>query len=132
VALFFVAGAASTVVAADVEFNNTEIDPDFARQFPEFSTTVLFVFAFRMAAMFVFTTSSILRSAGILPRWFTLAGFAVGLFLLLSASFEAWFVLVFPAWLLVLTAILLHRAFQIPADVKVPRDIVRSGELRGA
>jgi hypothetical protein len=71
-----------------------------------------------------------LRSARILPRWFTLAGFAVGLFLLLSASFEAWFVLVFPAWLLVLTAILLHRAFQIPADLKVPR-VERSVPLRG-
>ena len=58
VALFFVAGAASTVVAADVEFSNAEIDPDLARRFPEFSTTVLFVFAFRMAAMFVFTTSA--------------------------------------------------------------------------
>jgi hypothetical protein len=132
VALFFVAGAAATVLAASVEFAGTEVDPSFARQFPEFSNTLLFVFAFRMAAMFVFTTSSIGRSAGVLPRWFTLAGYGVGLFLLLSASFEGWFILVFPAWLLVLSGILLHRARQIPAELRLADQVDRSGGLRRA
>jgi hypothetical protein len=132
VALFFVASAASTVVAAGVQFGDADIDPDFARQFPQFSDTVLFVFAFRMAAMFVFTTSSMGRSAGILPRWFTLAGYAVGLFLLLSASFEPWFVLVFPAWLLVLSGLLVNRARRIPADVELPSHVHPIEGLRRA
>lgn len=120
VALFFAATGSFAVVAASAEFADTEIDPGFARQFPSFGATLLFVFAFRMAAMFVFTTSSIGRSAGILPRWFVVAGYGVGVFLLLSASFERWFVLVFPIWLLVLAALLLRRARAIPADARLP------------
>jgi hypothetical protein len=132
IALFCVAGAADSVVAAGVEFGDVDIDAEFARQFPLFSSTVLYVFDFRMAAMFVFTTSSIARSAEIMPRWFALAGYAVGLFLLLSASFAEWFALVFPAWLLALGGILLIKARRIPADVELPEHLGRTGGLRRA
>jgi hypothetical protein len=81
---------------------------------------VIFVFAFRMAEMFDFTTSSILLRAGILPRWFTWSGYAVATFLFLSASFQRWFVLVFPIWLLVLSALLLRIARRIDPAVRLP------------
>jgi hypothetical protein len=121
VALFFVGAAASSVVASSVEFADSEIDPDVARQFPVFGTTVIFVFAFRMAAMFVFTTSAILLRAGILPRWFAWMGYAVATFLLLSASFQQWFVLVFPIWLIVLSVLLLGVARRIDPELRLPR-----------
>jgi hypothetical protein len=127
VALFFVAAAASSVVAASVEFSDGDIDPEVARQFPVYGTAVFFVFAFRMAAMFVFTTSAILLRAGILPRWFTWGGYAVATFLLLSASFERWFVLVFPVWLLVLSVLLMRTARKIDPEVRLPP--VRHGPL---
>ena len=104
-----------------------EVDPDVARQFPVYGSTVVFVFAFRMAAMFVFTTSAILLRAGILPRWFAWSGYAVATFLLLSASFEQWFVVVFPVWLLVLSALLLRIARRIDPAVRLPP--VRHGPL---
>ena len=88
---------------------------------------MFFVFAFRMAAMFVFTTSAILLRAGILPRWFAWSGYAVATFLLLSASFEQWFVLVFPVWLLVLSVLLLRTARRIDPEVRLPP--VRHGPL---
>jgi hypothetical protein len=121
IALFFVAAASSSVVAASIEFADGELDPATARQFPVFGSTVLFVFAFRMAAMFVFTTSAIGLRAGILPRWFAWGGYLVGAFLLLSASFERWFVLVFPVWLFVLSALLLRVARQIDPELRLPR-----------
>jgi hypothetical protein len=127
VALFFVGAAASSVVAASVEFADGEVDPDVARQFPVYGTTVIFVFAFRMAAMFVFTTSALLLRAGILPRWFTWGGYAVATFLLLSASFERWFVLVFPIWLLVLSVLLMRIARKIDPELRLPP--VRRGAL---
>ncbi len=127
VALFFVAAAASSVVAASVHFAEGGIDPDVARQFPVYGTTVFFVFAFRMAAMFVFTTSAILLRAGILPRWFAWGGYAVATFLLLSATFEQWFVIVFPVWLLVLSVLLLRTARRIDPEVRLPP--VRHGPL---
>jgi hypothetical protein len=117
VALFCAASAAWSVLAASIEFADAETDPVVARQFPQYGTSLLLVFAFRMAAMFVFTTSSILRASGVLPRWLAWSGYAVGLFLLLSASFEEWFALVFPAWLLVLSAVLMLRARQIPPEL---------------
>ena len=120
VALFFAGLAASSVVAANVEFADAEINPAIARHFPQYGDTLLFVFSFRMAAMFVFTTSAIGRVSGILPRPFVWSGYAVGLFLLLSAGFEAWFALVFPLWLLALTGILLVRARRIPPDLRLP------------
>jgi hypothetical protein len=121
VGLFFVGSAASAVLATSVEFSDGDIDPVAARQFPVFGSTTFFVFAFRMAAMFVFTTSAIGRRAGILPRWFAWSGYAVAAFLLLSASFERWFVLVFPLWLIVLSVLLLRSARKIDPELRLPR-----------
>jgi len=120
IALLFAAFAASSVVATSAEFADGEIDPVAARQFPQYGDALLFVFSFRMAAMFVFTTSAIGRTSGILPRPFVWSGYAVGLFLLLSAGFETWFALVFPFWLLALTCILLVRARRIPPNLTLP------------
>jgi hypothetical protein len=119
VALFCGGAAASSVLAASVEFSDGPIDPVVAHQFPQFGSALLFVFAVRMAAMFVFTTTNITKAAGLLPRWFVWAGYLVGAFLLLSATFNSTLVLVFPIWLLVLCAILLTRARRIPADIMV-------------
>ena len=119
VALLFAALAASSVLATTAAFTDGEIDPSAARQFPQYGDALLFVFCFRMAAMFVFTTSAIGRTAGILPRSFVWSGYAVGLFLLLSAGFESWFALVFPLWLLALTGILLVRARRIPPELRL-------------
>jgi hypothetical protein len=120
VALFFIAAAASSVLAVTAQYAEGDIDPEAARQFPLFGGTVLIFFGMRMAAMFVFTTSAIGRSAGILPRWFGLLGFAVGLFLLLSATFTPFLVVVFPAWVLGLSLILLRKARDIPKDARLP------------
>jgi MFS family permease len=132
VALFFAGAAASSVLAAAVEFTDAPVDPVVAREFPQYGSTLLFVFGMRMAAMFVFTTTNIGRAAGILPRWFIYLGFAVGLFLLLSASFQSWFVLVFPVWVLVLSALLFQRARRIPAGITLPHlPPARGGLPRG-
>jgi hypothetical protein len=119
VALFCASAAASSVMAASVEFAEGTIDPVVARQFPLYGTALSFVFAFRMAAMFVFATSSMGLASGILPRWFAWSGYAVGLFLLLSASFEAWFALVLPLWLLALSVLLLRGARRIDPELRV-------------
>jgi hypothetical protein len=116
IGLFFAGAGATATLATSVEFADAPIDPVMARQFPQYGNALLFVFAMRMAAMFVFTTSSIGRAAGILPRWFTWTGFGVGLFLLLSVSFYPALVLVFPIWLLALSVILLSRARGIPVE----------------
>lgn len=120
VAMLSVGAAAQGVLAASATYSSEPIDPVLARLFPEYGSTVLVVFAIRMAAIFVFTTSTIGRSAGVLPSWFAVAGYMVGVFMLLSATLHPALVLVFPTWLFVLSAILLSRARSIPADARVP------------
>ena len=115
VALFFAAAAAISVTAASVQFADAPVDPMVARLFPQYGRTLFFFFALRMAAMFVFTTSTIHMGAAILPRWYGLAGFAVGVVLLLTPTFNDWFVLVFPAWVLAMAALLLVEARRLPA-----------------
>ena len=120
VAIVFVGAAASSVVAVSAQYAEGAIDPAAARQFGIFGSTMIIFFSMRMAAMFVFTTSALGRSAGILPRWFGLVGFGVGLFLLLSAAFTPALVLAFPTWVLVLCLILLRNARDIPRDARLP------------
>lgn len=119
IGLFFTAAAAEAVSVASAEFASAGVNPTIARQLPLFGSTLLIVFAMRMAAMFVFTTSNIGRATGVLPKWFVFVGFAVGLFLLLSATLSSLLVLVFPLWMIVLCAILMWRARSLPADAMV-------------
>ena len=116
VALFLASAAASTVLAVTVEMSGGRIDPVTARQFPQLGAALFVVFAMRMAAMFVFTTSGLARRHSALPRWFVWSGYAVGLFLLLSASLNRFLVLLFPVWVLTLSVILLIKARRMPAD----------------
>jgi hypothetical protein len=120
VGIFFAGAASFAVTAASVEFSNAQIDPVLARQFPQFGASLLMVFGMRMAAMFVFTTTNIGRHAGILPRWFIIFGLLVGVFLLLSATLSRLLVLIFPIWVLMLSAILFDRGRRIPKELLVP------------
>jgi len=113
--LFFVAAAASSVTAATARFNDT-IDPELARLFPQYGVNLFLVFAMRTAAMFVLTTTNIMRSTKAVPRWFAWIGYAVAVFLLLSASFNPWLVSVLPIWILAMCALVFHRARHIPKD----------------
>ncbi|HEY2594069.1 MAG TPA: hypothetical protein VGK33_09235 [Chloroflexota bacterium] len=119
VGLFFAGGAAAAASAAGVEFESGQVDVTVARQLPALGNALIFVFSMRMAAMFVFATSNIGRTTGVLPMWFVIVGFAVGLFLLLSATFSQFLVLVFPVWTLILSIFLFGRARHIPADAVV-------------
>jgi hypothetical protein len=91
------------------------IDPVTARQFTDLGWALVAVFAMRMGAVFVITTSALGRRHGFLPAWFVIVGYLIGLFLLLSASVSTLFALVMPLWMLVLGGFLLIRARSLPA-----------------
>jgi hypothetical protein len=120
-ALFLASAAADSTTAASVEFSDAPIDPAAARLMPTLGRTMLLVLAMRMAAIFVFSTTSIARTAAILPRWFIVAGYVVGIFLLLSVTFSPLLVLAFPSWVIVLCLLLIDRARRIPAGLTIDR-----------
>ena len=71
------------------------------------SYAIMNVFGIKMAAVFIFMTSSIGLRTGFLPRWLTFVGFAKGLVLLLVITEFVWIALLFPAWVLLVSAYIL-------------------------
>ena len=117
--LVLAAGGAMSVMAVTVELSDAPLDPLLARQFPQYGASLLLVFAMRMAAMFVLTTTNLGRTSRILPPWFVVFGFLMAITLLLTASLNSWLVLAFPAWILIFCAILIDRARKIPRGLVV-------------
>jgi hypothetical protein len=125
-ALILAAGGAMSVMAVTVELSDGAVDPLIARQFPQYGASLLLVFAMRMAAMFVLTTTNLGRISGIVPQWFIWIGFVVAVGLLLTASFNSLLVLVFPAWILAFCVVLINRARMISRELVV----AEPGELQ--
>lgn len=69
--------------------------------------TLVSVYAMRMAAVFTLSVSTVgLRTRGI-PRWVAYVGYAVALALLVAAGEHRWTQLVFPAWVLLFSVVIL-------------------------
>jgi hypothetical protein len=69
--------------------------------------TLISVYAMRMAAVFTLSVSTVgLRTSG-LPRWVSYLGYLVALTLLLAAGEHKWFQLLFPAWVLLVSVVIL-------------------------
>jgi len=72
------------------------------------STQVLIsVYAMRMAAVFTLSVSTLGLRTSAIPRWVSFLGYAVALVLLVAASEHKWTQLVFPAWVLLLSVVIL-------------------------
>jgi hypothetical protein len=69
-------------------------------------------FGMKMAAIFMFVTSTIGLRTAVLARWVSLVGFALGLMLLLVITDFAWIALVFPFWVLLVSAYILAADFR--------------------
>lgn len=67
------------------------------------SSQILTVYALRMAAVFVASTTTIAFRTGMLPRWLGVLGYLVALGLLLNSGSIPFVNLVFPLWTLVLS-----------------------------
>jgi hypothetical protein len=67
------------------------------------TTSLLNVYAMRMAAVFTLTTVTIARRTKIVPRWLTLAGLVCAVVLLVAIGITPWVELLFPLWILALS-----------------------------
>ena len=72
---------------------------DLARQ----EVFIVGVYAIRMAAVFMTTTSTVLMQTRIAPRWVAILGYTLALVLLLSASYKIWLGLAFPLWVMLVS-----------------------------
>ena len=78
---------------------------------------LLNTFGMRMAAVFMFMTSTIGLRTGFLARWVSFVGYVLGLILLLVISDFAWIVLLFPGWVLLVSAWILVADFRYRTGV---------------
>jgi hypothetical protein len=73
---------------------------------------LLNVFGMKMAAVFIFMTSTIGLRTGVLAHWVSFLGYVFGLILLLVISDFAWIALLFPGWVLLVSAWILVADFR--------------------
>ncbi len=84
-------------------------------------------FGVKMAAIFIFVTSTIGLRVAVLPRWLVCVGYGLGLVLLLTITDFAWIALVFPIWVLLVSTYILVADFH-QGGQRVPR---RRRRMRG-
>ncbi len=128
ITLALASAAASTMPAALVEIGYDKVDPDMARDFPLYGNALLLVFGVRMAAMFVMTTANIGRASGYMPRWFSVLSIVLAAVLFLSFSITVWLIVLFPLWILALSALIIYHAYKAdPESLEVISEEVAAG-----
>jgi hypothetical protein len=111
VTLTFAGTAAVGAVAFGVYFGHAPAgDPAVARALTDLGYGLVFVFAVRGAGMFALTTTTLLRNAKVLPTVGAVVAYLLAAFLLLAVTKNPAAVLVFPAWVVLVSVFLLRYA----------------------
>jgi hypothetical protein len=76
---------------------------------------VSYVYAVRMAAVFMISLATIWLRTGIMPRGLVVLTYALAIGLLLSIGASAWIVLIFPTWVLAVSSYMLASNLRRPA-----------------
>jgi hypothetical protein len=106
VAMLFVAGAVAGGLASASVGLEPAVDPTWL--YGRFVTrTLIRVYAMRMAAVFMISTTTLSMRFQIVPRWLAILGFVGAGVLLLTVGSLVWVELIFPVWVLILSVNLL-------------------------
>jgi hypothetical protein len=108
VAMLFAAGAAPSAAVTAGRFGGTTAGSTALLFGASLAKTLFYVFAIKMAGAFMLVSSTIGRRTGAFPRWFILLGTAAGLVMLLSVGFFEPLALIFPAWVAIVSIVLLR------------------------
>jgi hypothetical protein len=106
-ALLFVATAVAGALVVSTGSAGVTPDPEVWALGAHTSSTILNVYAMRMAGVFMISTATISLRTAVMPRWLALLGFLLALLLLLGVSSLRWAELLFPTWVFVVSVYLL-------------------------
>jgi hypothetical protein len=73
------------------------------------------IYALRMAGVFMISLGTIWWRTGLMPRWLAILSYLVALTLLIVITLSLWLVLLFPAWVLVVSLYIFRRNRQLSA-----------------
>jgi len=79
---------------------------------------IMELYAVKMAAVFMISTSTVAIHTGVFARWIAFIGYAFALFLLLSGRYVQWIIMVFPLWVLVVSIDILIDNIRGPSQVR--------------
>ena len=80
------------------------------------------VYAMRMAGMFMFVLGTIWVRTQVMPRWLALVTYVLALVLLISIGFTPWVVLIFPAWVFVISVTILVLNYRVQQGDEQQKD----------
>ncbi|MGH7070766.1 MAG: hypothetical protein ACREFO_12215 [Acetobacteraceae bacterium] len=72
-----------------------------------FAYDIMHIYAFKMAAVFMVTASTLLLFTQAAARWVAILGYAAALTLLVASGFSDWSLFLFPAWVLLVSTYIL-------------------------
>jgi hypothetical protein len=116
--LYASAAFAAALVETIASGHTNLLDSDAYYLAQQMAGASLNVFAIKMAGVFIFSTSMIVLRTGILPRWLAHFGFACGAVLLLIITSWPWIALLFPLWMLVVSACILWAEFHTASGTR--------------
>ncbi|MFQ6398325.1 hypothetical protein ACLMAJ_33405 [Nocardia sp. KC 131] len=113
--LFLAMMFVSTALTAGLVASNTDVtDPAAHAEVVEFGKNVLVsvsqTYALRMAAVFMISLATIWLKTRLMPRWLAVLSYLLALALLIVSEMSKWVELVFPAWVLVVSGLILARS----------------------
>lgn len=109
-------------VGAGLELSGAAVDSSVATFGQMVLLAVSKTYALRMAAVFMISLATIWLKTGLMPRWLVGVTYVVAVVLLLASEVSMWLTLAFPTWVLVVSGLLLVRAWAIDLPGNLEQD----------
>jgi hypothetical protein len=123
-ALLFLGATLLAAPAVLVAVGDEAPDPGSTSLLRAGAAVVLSVFLPRVATLVMFSTASLGRATGGLPRWLVVVTFAIGLFELVNVTLSTPTIFLVPAWIALVSVVLLVRhpahAFELDEPTDAP------------
>lgn len=108
VCMLFAGTAAVGAIALLTVFSNVPLpSPEIARTLTSAGYGLVFVYGVRAAGMFMITTTTLARGTRTLPKWLGVLSYLAATFLLVSTTFHPIILMVFPAWIVLMSVVML-------------------------
>ncbi len=111
-AMLFVAMAIAGGIVVAASGVVDEVDRKIVGFAREVMLQISNVYALRMAGVFMISLATIWLRTGIMPRWVVAITYLVALILLVVITLSVWVTLVFPAWVCVISILILIASFR--------------------
>ncbi len=111
-----IAGGALTLFALD---SSILIDDGIFLLVRAIANRIVTVYAIRMAGMFMIVLGTIWVRTMVMPRWLALVTYALALVLLVSVGLIHWVILIFPAWVFLISVYILYLNFRYQKEEEI-------------